>query len=156
MTGNELHEVRLVGFPLRLYQQAAEHHEELMREFQLLTIDPPSGADVPRRLVELVGELTASYGTVSAGAEAERDAALARGDEAIDLTYHVPADVGPACAALDRMLDEADEFCRSEQLLTLASAPDTAAFRKWYLHEFGAQLAGKPPTPWPGVPAGVG
>ena len=156
MTGSELREVRLVGFPLALYQRAAEHHEELMREFQLLLIDPPRGTDVPRRLVALIGELTSSYAGVASAADAERDAALARGDETVDLTYLVPPEVGHACVELDRMLDEADAFCRAEQLLTLAAPNDTAAFRKWYLHEFEAQLAGEPPTPWPGVPAGVG
>jgi hypothetical protein len=144
----DLVEVRLVGFPLAIFERAREHHAELMREFQLLALDE-TGRNVPRRLVELVDELTASYGGIGVTAEAERDAALARGDESVDLTYHVPASVGEACVRLDAMLDAADAFCRSETLLTLAAADDEAAFRRWYLAEFPAQLAGAAPTPWP-------
>ncbi|MDP8936487.1 MAG: hypothetical protein M3O23_01920, partial [Actinomycetota bacterium] len=45
----------------------------------------------------------------------------------------MPAEVGPAAAEFNRLLDEADEFCRAGDLLTLATPPDTAAFRRWFL-----------------------
>lgn len=147
----ELREVRLVAFPLRLHRAATEHHEELMREFQLLALDVEAGRDVPKRLVRLVEELTRSYGSVTAAPDAERDAALARGDESVDLTYRVPPEAAAACAELDRMLDEADDFCRAERLLTLEPTPEQVAFRKWYLGEFQHQLAGGEPRPWPAV-----
>ena len=149
MTGTELREVRLVSFPLRLHQVATEHHAELMREFQLLALDVREEQNVPARLVELIAELSSAYSGSTEAANAERDAALARGDEAVDLTYRVPEDAATACARLERMLDEADEFCRSAQLLTLATPVEAAAFRRWYLREFTAQLAGADPTPWP-------
>jgi hypothetical protein len=148
VTEDGLHEVRLVGFPLALHQRSTEHHEELMREFQLLAIDPEPRKDVPRRLVELVADLTRSYGGLTSGTDAARDAAAARGDETVDLTYRIPAAAAEAAVRLDRMLDEADEFCRADQLLTLAAPPETVAFRKWYLNEFPAQVAGASPTPW--------
>jgi hypothetical protein len=48
------------------------------------------------------------------------------------------------------MLDEVDEFCRQgKHLLTLATPPELVAYRRWYLGEFIAQLAGRPATPWP-------
>ena len=143
-----LRDVRLLGFPLDVHQRATEHHEELMREFRLLTLDTPSAADVPKRLVDLIAELTQAYGGVSQVADAERDAALARGDATVDLTYTVPAGAAEACRRLDVMLDEADEFCRGDRLLTLATPPESLAFRKWYLGEFVAQLDGAAPTPW--------
>ena len=149
----DLREVRLVGFPLALHARSVEHHEELMREFQLLAIDPPTSRpdhEVPQRLIGLIDELTQDYAGFSEAPDAERDAAYERGDESIDLTYQVPAGTTDAVVRLDRMLDEADEFCRAgERLLTLATPPDAAAFRKWYLAEFTAQLAGGSPTPWP-------
>lgn len=148
---NELREVRLLGFPLRLHQHAVEHHAELIREFQLLALDTQSDRDVPRRLVDLMAELTTAYAGASATPDAEREAALARGDETADLTYHVPESAGEACRRLDRMLDEADAFCRTDQLLTLAASDEAAAFRRWYLSEFAAQLAGAEPTPWSGA-----
>ena len=149
----ELYEVRLIGFPLALHARGVEHHEELMREFQLLAIDPPTstpGHQVPQRLIELVTELTRNYGAFTDAVDAEREAARARGEESVDLTYRVPAYATEAVDRLDRMLAEADEFCRAgERLLTLATPPDAAAFRRWYLGEFTAQIGGTEPTPWP-------
>ncbi|HEU0129553.1 MAG TPA: hypothetical protein VFQ85_01000 [Mycobacteriales bacterium] len=152
MTG-DLREVRLLGVPLALMARSTEHHEELMREFQLLALEPPRTTGdhpVPHRLIDLVGEVTLAYAGLADAADAERAAAHARGDAAVDLVFRVPADVSGACARLSRMLEEADEFCRAgEQLLTLATPPDAAALRHWYLGEFVAQVGGERPTPWP-------
>jgi hypothetical protein len=159
VTGAALREVRLIGFPLGLYARSTEHHEELMREFQLLAIDPPTstpGHEVPRRLLDLIAELNSDYAGFSAGPEAARDAAAARGDESVDLSYQVPEAVAAACERLDALLEEADEFCRAgDRLLTLATPPDAVALRRWYLGEFSAQLAGREPTPWPAYAAAV-
>lgn len=149
----ELREVRLIGFPLRLHQRATEHHAELLREFQLLALDAAAARDVPGRLVDLMAELTETYAAGNAAPDAVRDAALARGDDSVDLTYRVPPSAAEACVRLERMLEEADEFCRADRLLTLATPEDAAAFRRWYLGEFAAQLAGAPPTPWDAVSA---
>lgn len=146
---SDLYEVRLIGFPLALYARAQEHHEELMREFQLLALDPEAAPSIPRRLVTLIDEVTTAYAAFTETPNAERDAAMARGDESIDLVYHVPASAAAAAAQLTRMLDEADEFCRDgDRLLTLASTPETAALRQWQLSEFTAQVEGATPTPW--------
>lgn len=152
---SDLREVRLVAFPLRVHQRATEHHEELMREFQLLAIAESNGDAVPARLVSLIAELTTSYSGVASAADAERDAALARGEDTLDLVYRVPPEAAEACRRLERMLDEADAFCRAEQLLTLEAPPEAVAFRRWYLREFPAQLAGAEPTPWPAVAPSV-
>lgn len=147
----EQYVVRLLGFPLDVHARATEHHEELMREFQLLALDPDR--DVPRRLAALVDELVTSYGSFGISAAAERDAARARGETTVDLTYHVPSGIGDACLRLDRMLDEADDFCRTDRLLTLAADPDITAFRRWSLRQFAEQIDGAEPTPWDEVSA---
>lgn len=145
----DLHEVRLLGFPLALHSRAQEHHEELMREFQLLALDESPAHTVPRRLVELVDELVNDYAGFTDAPNAERDAALDRGDESVDLTYVVPRAVAGAAARLDEMLDQADEYCRTgDRLLTLAAPADAAALRHWQLSEFCAQIAGAEPTSW--------
>jgi hypothetical protein len=145
---SELHEVRLAGFPLALHARAQEHHEELMREFQLLALSSPS-AGVPQRLVALVEELTTSFGGFTSVPNAARDAAAERGEDTIDLTYQVPPSAAAAATRLDAMLDEADEYCRAgERLLTMAAPDDVAALRHWQLAEFAAQLGGAAPTPW--------
>jgi hypothetical protein len=151
------HAVRLIGVPLALMERSSEHHQELTREFQLLAIDPPTstpGHEVPQRLLDLIAELTGSYAGLSDAADAEREAALARGEASIDLDFQVPPAVAEACLRLDRMFDDADEFCRAgDRLLTLATPSDLAALRHWYLGEFVAQIAGAAPTPWPAYAA---
>lgn len=144
----DLREVRLLGFPLALHARSVEHHEELMREFQLLALSTPA-VDVPQRLITLIDELTSSFSGFTDTPAAERDAALSRGEDTIDLTYAVPASAGEAAARLDSMLDEADEYCRAgDRLLTMAAPADAAALRHWQLSEFAAQVHGAEPTPW--------
>lgn len=148
----DLQEVRLIGVSIDAYRRSSEHHDELQREFALITEgrrEDTQGSDaVPARLLALIADLGARFSGFTAGPTAELRAAMARGDERIDLSYSLPAEVGPAASEFDRMLDEADAFCRSGDLLTLATPPDVLAFRRWFLGEFVGQLAGAPPTPW--------
>lgn len=147
---SEFCEVRIIGLPLEVQALAQEQHSELMREFALLEIAGPSGDEehVPRRLRDLISTLLHQYGGVGAGPEAEREAARARGDATVDLVYRTPVAVGAACTALADLLDEADEFCRSVRLLTLAALPELVAYRHWYLGEFTDQCLGGQPTSW--------
>jgi hypothetical protein len=62
----------------------------------------------------------------------------------------VPADVVEVGAKIERLLDEADAFCREGTLLTLAASDDVVAFRRWYLGELTRQVGGAAPQPWPG------
>lgn len=141
-------EIQLLGIPLALYGEAAEHSDELRRELSLIH----QGADehsVPIRLQRLVDELGARFGTFTAPSTGALHAALARGDERIDLTYRVPPEVKEASTELAVLLDEADAFCLAgEHLLTLATAPRPLAFRRWFLGEFVAQVDGRSPVPW--------
>jgi hypothetical protein len=154
----DLVEVRLLRFPLAVFQQARQHNDELLREFALLSFgrsepgDAPAtaSAGVPARLVALVAELNGTYGGAAADVNAERDAAIAAGRSEIDLTYRVPASVAAATRHLGELLDEADAYCREGQhLLTLETPPEALRFRRWYLGQFQAQVAGEPPQPWP-------
>ncbi len=151
MSDQTLHEVHVQRCPLRIYAKANEHMEELKREFALLAMRPQeAGHEVPKRLLDLIDELSERYANLTEAPDQVRDAALERGDEFVDLTFHVPGSVAAASEALDQILDEVDEYCRRGQhLLTLATPPDSLAFRKWYLAEFVRQLGGAAPTPWP-------
>ncbi len=146
----ELVEVHVLGMPVDLYRQASEHGDELMREFALIREqEAEGGREVPRRLLRLVDELTEQFSGFTAAQTAELQEAIARGAEAVDLHYLVPASVKDACISLGAMLDEADEFCRQgQELLTLATPPRAVAFRNWYLDQFVDQVDGKEPTPW--------
>lgn len=147
-------EVRLLQLPVQLWAASQEHTDELLREFTLMTADPSEPGDgsraVPHRLVELVHTLTERFAGMAAAPRAELFAAAAEGRASIDLTYHFPAEAADAVAALDRLLDEADDYCRAGQhLLTLATPEPIVRYRKWHLLSFVEQLGGAAPVPWP-------
>ena len=144
-------EVRLLATPLRLWQRAADHHDELLRELSLLALAPRTGThDLPTRLVELVELLGKRYGAAVGRPDAERDSALARGLDRLDLVYRVPLSLADDAQSLAALMAECEQFCRSGELLTMPQPPDQAAFGQWYLGEFVGQLRGGSPTPWPG------
>ena len=143
---SDLVRVSILGMPLEVMQRSSEHSDELLREFALIRGE---GSDhVPARLLALIEELRGRFGSFSEGPRQAMQAALERGDETIDLHYDVPPTVAAAARQLGDLLDEADEFCRSGDLLTLATQPEGRAFRHWYLEEFSRQIDGLPPRPW--------
>ncbi|MGB8651990.1 MAG: hypothetical protein WCD35_15160 [Mycobacteriales bacterium] len=148
---DELVTVVLLDAPLRVWQRATEHHDDLMREMALLALDPATpGRDLPHRLLELIDVMGRQYGAATARPDTERDAALAAGLDRVDLRYEVPRSAGQAAQHLRDLLDEIEEFCRAEMLLTLAQPPVEAAFARWYVEQFTVQTQGGEPVPWPG------
>lgn len=146
-----VHEVRLINVPLLILAATREHHDEVMREFAMLALDENlSSGHVPARMLELIDVLGRRYAAAAARPDAEVDAALERGEKTIDLVYHVPAHVTHAAEQLHELMNEADEFCRQQQMLTLARPPVQAEFGQWYLDEFRRQINGEPPRPWDG------
>ncbi|MGH9265636.1 MAG: hypothetical protein ACRD1D_13190 [Acidimicrobiales bacterium] len=144
--------VEILGLPLDVYQRASEHNDELLREFALIRED---GSDhVPARLLALIEELHGRFGAFTEGPTSALQGALVRGDRDIDLHYEVPAEAADGAVRLGALLDEADAFCRSGDLLTLATVPESLAFRRWFLDEFVSQIAGHPPRSWPAFMAG--
>jgi hypothetical protein len=149
----DLVEIRLIGLPVEIHRRAAEHSDELQREFALLRASSAAGADIPDRLLALIDELGTRYRGFTEGTQQELLDALERGDESIDLVYRVPRDVGDAVERLTGLLDEADAYCRNGDLLTLATPDEAAAYRRWFLTEFQRQAGGEAPTPWPPPPS---
>jgi hypothetical protein len=144
--------------PMAVSARSSQHFDELMREFALITLDTErdrestdSTRPVPERLLDVVAELTNEFAAFTTAVTAEREEAAARGDSEIDLTYHMPPSTTDAVRQLDVLLDEVDEFCRSGQhLITLATPPESLAFRQWYFNEFIGQMErNEPPVPWP-------
>jgi hypothetical protein len=146
--------VELLNFPLQVFAVARQHHDELLREFALLALSPPQdrpGHTVPKRLLDLIDTLGVRYAGVGNRTDAERDDAVARGDTAMDLTYVAPRSVGEAMRQLHELMEQADEFCRDGQMLTLAATPLERDFRTWFTQEFISQADGLPPVPWSGL-----
>lgn len=147
--------VKLLGVPVDLYFEASRHMGEIAREFALISFGERSGVNerVPGQLLDLVAELR---GPLRADTDAIRkqfeDAARA-GHETIDI--EIPAD-DTAVEITERiaeLLDAADRFCQSGDLLTLASSPQTVAWRHWWRDQVVAQAReGASPEPWTGGP----
>ncbi|MDQ4068564.1 MAG: hypothetical protein M3203_03670 [Actinomycetota bacterium] len=144
--GPSLVPVRLQGLPLDVYRRASEHTDELLREFMLIGGD--NSEQVPARLVALMEELSSRFAGFTEGQRTAMQEALARGDTEIDLLYEVPPEAADAAVRLGALLDEADDFCRAGDLLTLATPPEGVAFRRWFLEEFVLQIRGHAPRSW--------
>jgi hypothetical protein len=144
----ELIEVRIVAMPLDVYKASSEHFDELKREFGL--IRESEASSIPDNLLRVIDQLTSRYSGFSSTPNRIRDEALERGDATVDLVYQLPPSVKDACIDLERLLDEADEFCRSGgHLLTLAAPKETVEFRSWFLGEFVRQIHGEEAMSWP-------
>jgi hypothetical protein len=148
--GTELIDVVLVNLPVEDFRRSQQHHDALLREFALVSVGADTGDDtVPRRLLALVRELSAKFGGFSEEPETRLRDAVENKVANIDLQFWVPAAAKDAAIALGRLLDEADDFCRRGELLTLQAPADVHAFRVRYLEEFIRQIDGEAPRPWP-------
>lgn len=150
--GDDLSEVRILGFPMDIQARAQEHMDDLLREFMLIAAanEQSSESHVPRQLLDLIQEVQQDYAGMTAEQDAQMTEARESGVSSIDLVYRLPASVAKAALRLGEALDEADSYCLAGQhLLTLATPPDALGFRRWYLGEFIAQIGGAGPTSWP-------
>lgn len=141
--------VRFIAMPVPLFARFRQKYEELRRELALLSLAHGDDYPLSRELTDLFVQIEQER-RQSRGVE-QMDAAIAAGLERVDLEYHVPPSVPGSMARLRELLARADEFCRSERLLTMASEPELVALRNWYLEEFIRQAAGEEPTPWSGM-----
>jgi hypothetical protein len=143
-------EVRLLGVPVTTYLANQERMQELLREFTLIAYsqqaEPTGPSSVPARLVALADDLRGRYGPNDV--DEQIAAAAADGDPSVDLTLPVPVNALADVVRVDELLQEAEEFCRAEHLLTLAAAEDERRFLRWYLGEIVRQLDGASPTPF--------
>ncbi len=143
--------VHLLRTPLELLVAGREHHDGLMREFRLLALaGHAADHEVPVRLLELTDILGRQYAAASERRDAEIDAALARGLRELDLVLVVPPAAAGAARSLAGLMDEADVYCASADLLTLERPALLRRLGTWYLDEFVVQCEGGAPTPWSG------
>jgi len=144
-----LHPVRLLNLPVRVLVDERERHDSMLREFALLALDAQA-RPLPPGLAELAQAFGVRYATARSRPDAPVDEAVQQGTAAIDVTYDVPVSVLETVERLERLMAEADDFCRSEQLLTLPRNALQLRFDTWYFEQFRRQLAGEPAQPWDG------
>lgn len=143
-------QVHLLGLPVQARVRFGQHLQELTRELSLIRIAAQDGEDpsLPLRLLQIAAELDTTYVAFRAAPDAVIAAALAAGDDFCDVTYTVPLSAGVFVQGLGRVLEEADAFCRSEQLLSLPASQEVVAYRRWFVEESVRQLAGEEPRAW--------
>lgn len=151
----DLVEIRILQLPVEVWARAREHAEALQREFALIDTGRETAAsgmhEVPQRLLDVIAAVRAQYAGVGTPQEEQMYDAEASGKPVLDeLVYQVPPAMAEAVRALEKVFDEADEYCRAGQhLLTLETPAESLAYRRWFLGEFARQIAGEPPMSWP-------
>jgi GAF domain-containing protein/anti-sigma regulatory factor (Ser/Thr protein kinase) len=143
--------VRLIGIPVPLLQKASEQYEALFRELRLMKErggGTPGAPGLPERLSVLVSEIGTRFSGLGPGMDEMWQTAVENKVDEFDWTLELPQAAVVACEFYDAMLDEADEFGLSAQLLTLPASPTSVAVRRWFLSELIGQLHGKAPVAW--------
>jgi anti-anti-sigma factor len=145
-------QVRLEKVPIDVWQRASAHQEAIQREFDILRAELPDTSP-PNRLHALIEEYESRFGPSTEATRADLLTAAKRGDKEVDVVFSVPFSAAEAARQLLRTFDEVDEFCRAgERLLTLATPPEEAAFRRWFLGEFTRQIEqGLEPRQWESI-----
>ena len=150
---DDLVTIHVLNMPIAVQARAQEHADELTRELTLISAQLQQEGnvrDLPALLLTLIEQLSPQYSRIHRRAGTALAAALARGDETIDLlTYRVPASAGAAAQTLGDILDQADVYCSTgRHLLTLATPEDLLTYRRWFLSQFTNQVTGAPPISW--------
>jgi GAF domain-containing protein/anti-sigma regulatory factor (Ser/Thr protein kinase) len=143
--------VRLRGIPVALLQKSSEQYEALFRELRLMKErggSTPGAPGLPDRLSVLVSEIGTRFSGFGPGMDEMWQTAVDNKVDQFDWTLELPQAAVVACEFYDAMLDEADEFGLSAQLLTLPASPTSVAVRRWFLSEIIGQLHGKAPVAW--------
>jgi hypothetical protein len=142
----------LRDYPLRLWAQQREHVDALLREFQLLLVGEQGGSThpAPRRLIDLADRFTSQFGPLIDALNAERQAALDRGQDRMDSTIPLLEGLPSMLDEIDQVMASVDEFCASGELLVLPRPPQLLALAAWTREELVGQYDGGEPTPWAG------
>ena len=146
--GAEMRRLTIRGIPVQVYLAAQEHGDALLREFSLIAESGARDTDVPSRLVEMARVARVAFAGPEADRRSQIDVAVLRGQEVMDLEFSVPLIAEPFTEDLWALLDEADEYCRSGDLLTLAATAEVKRFRVWFFEQVLAQFRREPGPPW--------
>lgn len=141
--------IALLDTPIKPMIRTAAHYDALYREFRLvLELDPWHLEAIPGRLLGLIDGLGTSFVGVGRAVEKTWDTAAEENRDAVDLHFALPPEAGPAVERYNQLLDEADEYCRRFELLTIAPTDEAVAVRSWAFGQIVSQCQGEAPRPW--------
>ena len=140
--------VHLLSMPVQVFAHYRGWYDELRRELRLLALNHGSEYPLASELSDLT--LQVEQERRQAVGVDRLDAAIRAGRPSVDLVYHVPVTAGATMGRLRELLEEADDFCREQRLLTLEPTAQQRELRTWYLGEFTRQVDGRQAVPWTG------
>jgi GAF domain-containing protein/anti-sigma regulatory factor (Ser/Thr protein kinase) len=147
--------VHLLGIPVALVQKASEEYEGVFRELRLMKEHAQDGghaAPLTDRLALAVSDIEPHFHGLSPGLDDRWQEVVDHGTETYDWHLSLPVSALSEFEFSNTMLDEADAFGHTAQLLSLPASPVSIAVRRWFLGELIGQLRGKAPVPWPESP----
>jgi hypothetical protein len=151
----EADEVRLLDYPVALGIRQEERTIELVRELQLIALDARADQQVSSVHAGLIAFATAmseSYGPALSAPRAELERAHEAGEARTDIRYPLRPDSAAQMLTYARLMEEADAFCASGEVISLAPDTEVYALRRWTVEEFLRQYHGAVPRPWrPGL-----
>lgn len=143
--------VFLLGAPVQAMVRAEAQYAALYREFRLIVDqDPTQASAVPGRLLRLIDRLGARFQGFGPDVERRWNEALDHGEATVDMELRLPVEAAPFVEYYGALLDEADDYCRQAELLTVAAPPEALAVRRWAFGQLVDQCRGRQPTPWSG------
>ena len=150
----------LKDLPPLLWLAARQHHDALTRELVLHAAEHDvAGIDVAasdRARATVSEALIGRLEELRRGAGADPAQGYRyRGSQpwmptAVDLVVPIRPAEGSGFAALQDMLDVAERLAADGDLITFPGLPEVVEVRDWVCDQVVAQLAGVPPSPWPG------
>jgi hypothetical protein len=144
--------VKLLGVPVDIFLRAAAHHDELVREFALISFGDRAGVtthEIPARLLSLVDLLRDKYARPSAEIRTTVEEAARRGEATVDVEIPGGELVARLTDDITEALDAADEYCRSGHLLTLDAPAEVVVWRHWWRDQVTGQIReGAEPMPF--------
>ena len=152
--------VVLAAMPATLWLSARQHHDAILRELTLYAAEHHvdadlAAADLARRIVS--GALMArlqeadAAGLTRPALPTGHPSPLPWVPDHLDLDLRVPIEDVPGFVALQDALDLAERLAVTGRLLIHPALPEIVAVRDWACGEVIAQVAGSPPTLWPGT-----
>lgn len=143
-------DVKLWRLPVALYADFRRHYAELRRELRLLAFSHGADYPVAKSITDHFSRFDAELRMAEGVDRLESASSDTDGRGRLDLTLRVPSSTPSTAAQMIELLGLADEFCRAERLLLLATTPQQQDFHRWYLGEYVRQGHGDRPRPWAG------
>jgi hypothetical protein len=141
---DSLHRIEIRGIPVALWDRARAWFGGLQREFTILSTQD---GDEPEELLKFVAEATDRFAQFGRS-DALLDEAMNAGLAEVDQELMLPTMAREASLNLWSLIQRAEQYCSSGQMLTLVPDDDVRNFVRWYLFEVSNQIDGMAPRRW--------